>query len=73
LHLFSASLIIFAGVHSHFGIYYWMGASVFTGLLIYQHSIVKSNNLSRVNLAFFTTNGIASILFAIFVLLELFI
>ena len=38
--------------------------AVFCSLLIYQHSLVKANDLSKVNLAFFTTNGIASIVFA---------
>jgi 4-hydroxybenzoate polyprenyltransferase len=45
-----------------------MGATLFIGLLIYQHLIIKPNDLSRVNLAFGTTNGIASVLFAIFVI-----
>lgn len=39
------------------------GTGVFIGLLLYQHSLVKPNDLSRVNLAFFTTNGIASLIF----------
>jgi 4-hydroxybenzoate polyprenyltransferase len=39
---------------------------IFVGSLIYQQSIIRSNNLSKVNIAFFTTNGIASILFACF-------
>jgi len=41
--------------------------------LIYQHTLVKKDDLSRVNLAFFTTNGIASVIFGIFVILELLI
>ena len=40
-------------------------------LLIYQHSIVKYDDLSRVTMAFGTTNGIASLLFSIFVILDL--
>jgi 4-hydroxybenzoate polyprenyltransferase len=38
------------------------------GLLIYQQSIVKPTDLSKVNLAFMTANGIASIVFSIFVI-----
>jgi 4-hydroxybenzoate polyprenyltransferase len=71
-HVFSAGLVICAGIYAHFGILYWIGTAVFTGLLIYQHRLVKPDDLSRVNLAFMTTNGIASILFSVFVLLELF-
>ena len=39
---------------------------------MYQHSIVKPGDLSRVNLAFMTANGIASVVFAIFVIADLF-
>jgi 4-hydroxybenzoate polyprenyltransferase len=73
VHLIAAVLIIVAGLLAEFGIWYWIGASVFTLLLIYQHSIVKPNDLSRVNLAFFTTNGIASVVFASFTVLSLFL
>lgn len=49
------------------------GAIVFTGLLAYQHTLVKPNDLSRVNVAFFTTNGIASVLYGLFVIVSLLI
>lgn len=48
------------------GLFYWIGYGVFTALLCYQHLIVKPKDLSKVNIAFFTLNGIASVLFAIF-------
>ena len=51
----------------------WAAAGLFICLLIYQHLLVKPNDLSRVNLAFFTTNGIASVIFAILVICELLI
>ncbi len=41
----------------------WIGTGVFLGLLIYQHLLVKPHDLSKVNMAFFTTNGIASVIF----------
>jgi 4-hydroxybenzoate polyprenyltransferase len=41
----------------------WAGAGVFLALLAYQHFIVRPDDLSRVNLAFFTTNGVASLVF----------
>ena len=43
----------------------WVGCGVFLAMLLYQHLIVKADDLSRVNLAFFTTNGIASLVFGI--------
>jgi 4-hydroxybenzoate polyprenyltransferase len=51
---------------------YWTGATIFSALIIYQHTIVKPNDFSRVNLAFGTTNGIASVLFAMFVIASLY-
>lgn len=44
----------------------FIGWIAFTCLLIYQHLIVKPDDLSRVNIAFFTTNGIGSVVFACF-------
>lgn len=41
----------------------WTGTAAFLALLAWQHFLVKPNDLSRVNLAFFTTNGIASLIF----------
>lgn len=72
-HLLTASSILFAGYYGEFGWIYWIGAAIFCALLIYQHSLVKPNDLSKINLAFFTTNGIASVIFAIFVLADMFV
>ncbi len=72
LHILAANLVVLVGGLAGFGIWYWMGTTLFIGLLIYQHTLVKVDDLSRVNLAFFTTNGLASVGFAFFVLLELF-
>ena len=73
LHVLSAAAVIAAGFYGHFGLWYWVGIGVFVGMLIYQHSIVKPNDLSKVNIAFMTANGIASVVFAVFVLLDLFL
>jgi 4-hydroxybenzoate polyprenyltransferase len=73
LHLLSAACVVIAGKLGHFGPLYWVGVLIFGGMLIYQHSIVKPNDLRRVNLAFMTANGIASVVFALFVITDLFI
>ena len=73
LHVLSAAAVIAAGFYGHFGLWYWVGIGVFVGMLIYQHYIVKPNDLSKVNIAFMTANGIASVVFAVFVLLDLFL
>lgn len=73
LHVLSALCVIAAGYYGAFGWLYWIGVTVFSGMLVYQHSIVNPNDLRRVNIAFMTANGIASVVFAIFVLADLFL
>jgi 4-hydroxybenzoate polyprenyltransferase len=69
-HLITAALLITLGWLADGGLYYTIGAALFIMLLIYQHTLVKPNDLRRVNMAFFTTNGIASIVFGVFAILE---
>ncbi len=73
LHLITALLIITVGIVYLNSIYFWIGAFLFMGMLIYQHSIVKPDDLRRVNIAFMTANGIASVVFAFFVILDIFL
>jgi len=71
LHLLTFGLLIMIGYFGDLSLFYWIGTGIFSGLLFYQHLIVKPNQLSRVNVAFFTTNGIASVVFMLFYLLEI--
>ncbi len=71
VHIVTSLLVIAAGIVGGGGVFYAVGALIFIALLIFQHLIVKPNDLSRVNIAFGTTNGIASLLFATFVILDL--
>jgi len=71
LHFLTFSSLNIAGSLGDFSLYYWIGFGIFTTLLVYQHILVKCNDLSKVNLAFFTTNGIASIIFGAFVIIEI--
>lgn len=73
LHFISAACVITAGFYGGFGWLYWIGIAVFAGMLLYQHSIIKPTDLRRVNLAFMTANGIASVVFAVFVIADLFV
>lgn len=73
LHAITAGLLFWAGTMGDFHWLFWIGYAIFLVLLIYQHSLVKPNDLSKVNLAFFTTNGVASVTFASFVIADLFI
>lgn len=72
-HVFSALSVIAAGIYGHFGLIFWLGNLVFVGMLLYQHSIVSPSDLTKVNVAFMTANGIASVVFAAFVVLDLFL
>ncbi|PWT71629.1 MAG: 4-hydroxybenzoate octaprenyltransferase [Bacteroidetes bacterium] len=73
LHLLSTACVVSAGLLGEFGWWYWIGVAVFVSMLIYQHAIVKPNDLSRVNLAFMTANGVASVIFAVFVIADIFL
>jgi 4-hydroxybenzoate polyprenyltransferase len=72
-HFAAALLVVTVYFSGDFAWLYLIGAVVFIGLLLYQHLLVKPNDLSKVNLAFGTTNGIASVLFSIFVCADIFL
>lgn len=73
IHICTAILVVVAGLWANFSWLYWIGAGLFIGCLIFQHAIVSPKDISRVNLAFSTTNGFASLVFAIFTIASLFI
>jgi 4-hydroxybenzoate polyprenyltransferase len=70
LHILSAIFIVMPIFFIHPGILYYIGVVFFCIMLTYQHRLVKPNDLSRVNFAFMTTNGIASVVFAVLFLLD---
>ena len=72
-HSVAILLVVAGGITGHFHFLYWIGATIFSILLVYEHIIVKPNDISRVNLAFATLNGIASVIFACFVIGDLFL
>jgi 4-hydroxybenzoate polyprenyltransferase len=72
VHSITFLLVIAAGLVSGGSYLYWAGAAAFSLLLLYQHLIVRPDNISRVNLAFATTNGFASIIFAAFAITDIF-
>ena len=78
LHAVCGGLILLAayqltGAFPEFGWLNWLAAGSFIALLIYQHTLVTPSDLSRVNLAFFTTNGLASLLFGFLLILDLYL
>lgn len=61
LHAMMVGVLIGVTAITNLGVFYLIGVGIVTILLIYEHAIVRPNDLSRVNLAFFTLNGIVSL------------
>lgn len=53
--------------------WHWLGTGIFIVLLVYQHLIVSARDLSKVNIAFFTTNGVASVIFGVLLIADFYI
>lgn len=70
LHCFSALCIILPILFTPFSWAYYIGVAFFCAMLIYQHLLVKPNDISKVNRAFATTNGFGSVIFAVCFLLD---
>lgn len=72
MHTITAAIILFIG-SNYFtsSTLFWIATTLFIGLLINQHRLVKPHDLSKVNLAFFTNNGIASLIFGSLIVIEL--
>lgn len=63
LHLITVVILGFLGVYLEFHWIYWIGLMIVTASLSYEHFLVRNANLEKVNTAFFTANGIVSIVF----------
>jgi 4-hydroxybenzoate polyprenyltransferase len=70
LHAATVLLLAWAGIVLDAGVFYWLGVLAVGGLLGYEHAIVSPSDLRRLNMAFFTMNGVISIVFFCFVLLD---
>jgi len=70
LHLGTVLLLAAAGLGLDVGILYWLGAATVAALLAYEHSLVRPGDLRRLDAAFFTVNGVISIVFLGFVLAD---
>lgn len=70
LHVFSFIFVLLPAFTIEVGVLYYIGVALYGALLIYQHRIVSPTDLSRVDKAFMTTNGIASVVFSCFYLLD---
>jgi 4-hydroxybenzoate polyprenyltransferase len=69
-HLVTFLLLLFSGALLRLGIFYWLGMTVVAGMFIYEHSLVKEDDLSKLDIAFFNMNGYISVTVFVFTLLD---
>ncbi len=72
-HFLTFIFLILTGYLANMGIIYYLGVLILSAFLIYEHSLIKENDLSKINVAFFTINGYVSILYFVFVLLDVYV
>jgi 4-hydroxybenzoate polyprenyltransferase len=70
-HAVTTGLLVWYGAAIHAGGFWWAGLAVVAGAFLYEHSIVKPHDLSRLNRAFFTVNGVIGITLFLFALCDL--
>jgi 4-hydroxybenzoate polyprenyltransferase len=70
LHVATIAFLVWAGLLLDIGVFYWLGVAAVAILLVYEHALVKPGNLRRLDAAFFLVNGIISVTFFAFVLLD---
>ncbi len=66
-HIGTVALLAAAGIGLDVSLFYWAGVAATAGLLVYEHSIVRPGDLRRLDAAFFTLNGVISVVFFAFV------
>ena len=71
LHVVAVGLLIGLGMQIGLGGVYFAGAMVIAGLLLYEHRLVRADDLSKLGMAFFTMNGIISVVYFVFTLADL--
>jgi 4-hydroxybenzoate polyprenyltransferase len=70
LHLATIALLVAAGLGLDVGPLYWVGVAIVAALLFYEHTLVRPDDLRRLDAAFFTMNGVISVAFFAFVLAD---
>src|SRR5690606_33654370 len=70
-HVVTFALFIWFGALVGLGWPWWVGLALTAAAFVYEHAIVKPNDLSRVNRAFFTANGFVGIALLVFAVIDL--
>ena len=69
-HAATIACLVAAGLGLPVGVLYWLGVAAVAVLLGYEHSLVRPHDLRRLDMAFFTMNGVISVAFAVFVIAD---
>jgi 4-hydroxybenzoate polyprenyltransferase len=69
-HALTVAALVVAGLGLPVGVFYWLGVAAVGALLGYEHSLIRPGDLRRLDAAFFTMNGVISVVFCAFVLLD---
>ena len=69
-HVATVACLVAAGLGLSVGVLYWLGVAVVAAVLVYEHSLVRPDDLRRLDAAFFTANGVISVAFAAFVIAD---
>ena len=72
-HMVSMAFFILTGIYGGMGFFYYIGLLLIGSVLTYEHHILEKHGLSRIDMAFFTLNGIVSIFFFIFSVADIFV
>ena len=68
MHALTVVLLALVGFGLELGVWYWLGVAAVAVLLAVEHALVSPGDLRRLNAAFFTMNGVISLVFLFFVL-----
>ena len=69
-HAATVACLVAVGLGLPVGALYWVGVAVVAALLAYEHSLVRPDDLHRLDTAFFTMNGVISVVFCAFVIAD---
>ena len=72
-HFVTLIFLLLIGLILGLHLFYWIGISIVIILFIWEHSLIKANDLSKLNFSFFTMNGLISIIFSIFTVSDILI
>ncbi|RUM48714.1 MAG: 4-hydroxybenzoate octaprenyltransferase [Hydrogenothermus sp.] len=71
-HFLTFIFLILTGYFAKLGTIYFVGVIILSAFLVYEHSLIKENDLSKINKAFFTINGYVSILYMVVVIMDVY-